>query len=886
MAWVRSFWLRLQAFFLGSQISQRLDDEFQFHLDQQIAENIAAGMTPDEARHAATRMFGNLVYLKEQTRESWRWMWLENFWTLRQDLRFSLRQLIQSPGFTLTALTSLALGIGATTAVFSVLYAGLLNPYPYRNADRIVALTINSKESGRAGVNPNGAQIRILQQLPIVESVLTSGSQSMILTGHEFPENVSVAGLLGDSFSDLGVPVLSGRGILPSDTNKDPQSVAVLSYNFWQRHFLGDGDVLGRTLQLDHKNYQIVGVAAPRFNWSSADIYVPMKLTQDPDTTFIVYLRLRPGVTFGAANAALQPVVEQFATEMPKHFPEHFKVRVEALNAWALRRVGGTVYAMFAAVMLLLVIGCGNVSILLLAQGTARQHELAVRAAIGATRGRIMRQLLSESLLLSAIGAALGICMSYAMLAGIRLLLPPYAFPAEAVIRINWTVLLSGVGLALAMGMLFGIWPALQLSRAQVGRIMQSSGHGMTAGVRSRRIHDGLIAGQIALTLLLLVASGSAIKGFLHMLHRPLGYDPHNVMSVGIPLHNNSYTTWAARAAYFEQIHAKIAEIPGVTIVAISIFSNPPRSGFYGRLEVLGKPSSEPQLASVHLVSSEYFAALHIPMLQGRLWSATENHNAAPVAVINRTLAQRYFTNDDPIGHLVKLGLIQDTQILSAPNFADSWLPIIGIVDDFVDDGLNNPVRPAIFVPYPLNLPPGIQLLVRTEAPPLTLLDTVKKRLAKVNPDQQTQARTEELVAWISNGPEWQREHLAAWIFGIFAWLAAALAAVGLYSVVSYTVAQRTDEFGIRMALGAQRGSLLRLVFASNLGSVAGGIVAGVGLSVALSTLIAKWTEVNVGDPVMLGAASIMLVAVAATASVIPAQHAAAIDPMAALRCE
>jgi predicted permease len=806
--------------------------------------------------------------------------------TVLQDIRFSLRQLIKSPEFTCTALISLALGIGATTAIFSVLYAGLLNPYPYRNADRIVPLTIYSREGGRRGVNPNAAQIRVLQRLPIVESVLTTGSQSMNLTGHEFPENVSVTGLFGDTFSDLGVPPLLGRGILLSDTNKDPQSVTVLSYKFWQRHFSGDVDVLGRTLQLDHKNYQIVGVAAPRFTWSSADVYVPMTLTQDPDTTFIVYLRLRLGVTYEAANAALQPVVEQFASEMPKHFPDHFKVKVEALNAWAFRRVGGTVYAMFAAVMLLLVIGCGNVSILLLAQGTARQHELAVRAAIGAARGRIMRQLLSESLLLAAIGAALGTWMSYAMLAGIRLLLPPYAFPSEAVIRINWTVLLFGVGVALATGVLFGIWPALQLSRTQVGQIMQASGPRMTAAGHARRIHDVLIAGQIALTLLLLVASGSAIKGFVHMLHRPLGYDAHNVMSVGIPLRNNSYTTWAARATYFEQIRASVAETPGVTSAAISIFSNPPRSGWDGRFEVLGKPSSELQMAYVHLVSSEYFPALHIPVLRGRVWSATENHNAAHVAVINRTLAQRYFPNGDPLRHSVKLRMVPDSQILTVPNLADSWLPIIGIVDDFLDDGLNNPVQPAILLPYSLSLPPGIQILVRTEAPPLTLINTVKKRLAQVNPDQQTQARIEELVAWISNGPEWQREHLAAWIFGFFAWLAVALAAVGLYSVVSYTVAQRTNEFGIRMALGAQRGNLLRLVFASNLGSVAGGIVAGVGLSLAVSPFIAKWAQGNTRDLVMLPGAVIVLVVVAAIACVIPAQHAAAIDPMTALRRE
>jgi predicted permease len=806
--------------------------------------------------------------------------------TFLQDLRFSLRQLIKNPGFTITAVISLALGIGATTAIFSVLYAGLLNPYPYRDADRIVPLLIYSKMGGRSGVNPNGQQVQALQNSPVVEKVLTTGYQAMSLTGREFPENVSVVGLNGDVFSDLGVPPLLGRGILASDKAKGLQPVAVLSYKFWQRHFFSDPNVLGRMLQLDHKNYEIVGVAAPRFTWAMADVYQPMELTQDPDKTYLVWLRLKPGVTYKIANAALQPVVEQFAREMPKNFPRDFKVQVESLNAWAFRRVGGTVYTMFGAVLLLLAIGCGNVSILLLAQGTARQHELAVRVAVGAARGRILRQLLSESLLLATIGAALGVWLSYAMLAGIRLLLPPYAFPSESVIHINVTVLLFSVAVALATGMLFGIWPALQLSRPPVGPLIQSSAPRMTASVRSRQTHNVLIAGQIAMTLLLLVASGSAMKEFIRMLHRPLGYDPRNVMSVGIPLHSNSYTTWEARGNYFAQLQAKVAETSGVTKAAISIFSNPPRSGWDGRFEILGKPASEPQTAYVHLISCEYFAVLHIPLLQGRLWSAVEDHSAAHVAVINRALAQRYFPNEDPLAHSLKLEMAEDSQILTAPNHRDSWLRIVGLVDDFLDDGLSNPVQPAILVPYTYSLPPGMQILVRTAGNPLSLVNVIKTELAKINPDQQTQGKVEELVAWISNGPEWQREHLAAWIFGVFAWLAMALAAVGLYSVVSYTVAQRTNEFGIRIALGAQSANLLRLVFSSALGSVGGGIVAGVGLSVSLGTLISRWAQGNVRDPGILLSGVVLLIVVAAIATVIPARRVAGIDPMTTLRAE
>jgi predicted permease len=807
-----------------------------------------------------------------------------------QDLRYSLRQLIKSPGFTLTAVFSLALGIGATTAVFSVIYGALLNPFPYRAPDRIVRLTITSKEEAADWVNPNGPQLRQLRQLPIVESVLAMDFHPMILTGHAPPENIKVIGLIADGFNDLGMQPLLGRGILPSDAvaGQDPQPVAVLSYEFWKKQFSNNPQVVGQTLQLDHKNYQIVGVVAPRFTWYNPDIYLPLKVTQDPGPTFIADLRLKPGVTHEAANAALQPMVEQFARDLPKHFPEHFKVRVEGLNERVLRQIGGTLYLLFGAVMLLLAIGCGNVSILLLARGTAREHELAVRAAVGAARGRIMRQLLTESLLLAAVGAVLGILTSYKILAGIRLLLPPHAFAPEVVIRINFPVLFFSVGVALATGVMFGLWPALQLSRARIGQIVQAGARRVAGSVQGRKTHKVLIAGQIALTLLLLAGAGSAMESFSRMLHRRLGYDPHRVMLFGIPLHGNSYTTWATRAAYFEQLRAKIAETPGVAVAAISNYSNPPRTGWNQRFEILSKPAGEQQMAYVYQVSPEYFAALHIPLLQGRVWTEVENHDGAHVAMINRTLARRYFPNGDVSRQSVKVPGLADSppDILSAPHIADSWLPIVGIVDDFLDDGLRNPVQPAIFVPCTLSMWAGTQILVRTSVPPPNLVHAVKMQLMAVSPDQQTTGEVEDLDTWVSNGPEWQQEHLAAWLFGIFAWLALALAALGLYSVVAYTVAQRTNEFGIRVALGAQRGHLLRIVFTSTLGSVSSGILAGMGLSLALNRILAKSADDNERDPAILLAGILLLILVSGIACAMPARHASKVDPMTALRCE
>ena len=810
--------------------------------------------------------------------------------TLLQDIRYSVRQLIQSPGFTITALVSLALGIGATAAVFSVIYAALLNPFPYPNAERIVRLTIFSKETGRDGVNPNGPQVRELQKIPVVDSLLVMNYHAMTLTGHEFPENVDVIDLIGNGFSDLRMSMFMGRGILPSDAvdGQDPQPVAVLSYEFWRKHFLGDPNVLGRRLELDHKSYEVVGVVAPHYTWYSPDVYLPLKLTQDPSISFMADLRLKPGVTYESADAALQPVLERFAHDMPKRFPEHFHSQVEGLNAWVLRRFGGTLYLMFGAVMLLLAIGCGNVSILLLARGTARQHELAVRAAVGAERTRLLRQLLTESLLLSMIGAALGILTAYGILAGIRLLLPPYAFAPEVVIRINLPVLYFSVGVALATGVLFGLWPAVQLSRTQVGRIMQSSTRRVAGSVSGHRMHSLLIGGQIALTLLLLSAAGSALQTFTRMLHRPLGYDPQNVMSVDIPIRVNSYPNWEKRIAYIEQLRDKVAEMPGVKTAAISTFSTPPRSGWDMRFEILGRNADEQTRGNVHLVGPEYFSALHISLLQGRIWDRSENHEGARVALINRTLASRYFPNGDAIGHSIKLSSLENTPParLSAPGAVDAWVPIIGIVDDFLNDGVRKAILPAIFVPYTFELWGDAEILVRTDVPPLTLANAVRKQLAAVNPDQQVGGDIEELGRWISNGPDWQQEHLAAWIFAIFAWLGLVLAAIGLYSVVSYTVGQRTNEFGIRMALGAQKGDLLRIVFGSAAGSVGGGVLAGVVLSFALSSIFSKWAEGNVRDPVILIAVIALLGAVAAVACAIPARHAAEIDPMMALRCE
>jgi predicted permease len=806
------------------------------------------------------------------------------------NLRFTFRQLRNHPGFTLTAVLSLALGIGATTAVFSVIYAILMDPYPYAAPDRMVHMRISDKSRQNMGFGLTASQWQRIRVAPTVEDAFISNDWSLTVTGHDLPEDVQGVYMTSNSFNFMGVPPALGRGLIPSDAidGQDPQPVAVLSYKFWQRHFNSDPAVLGETLQLVHKNYTIVGVAAPRFTWDDGDVYLPLKVTQDPVKAYYVGLRLKPGVTHEAANSALQPLIEQFAKETPKHFlVSQFQFHVVGLNEDFVQQLGGTLYLLFSAVALLLVIGCGNVSILLLARGTARQHELAVRTAVGASRGRIIRQLLSEALVLSLTGTVLGVLLAYRALAVIVLLLPKFSFPHEAAIQINLPVLAFSVAVALLTGILFGLWPALQLSRPEVSQVMQSSSRKIVGMVRGRTTHNVLIGAQVALTLVMLAGAGAAMKGFLRLIHTPLGYDPHNVMSVGIPVHDGAYPTWPARQAYFEALLNKASTVPGVKMAAISTNATPPSNGWQTHVDILGQSPRDDQRVHVNFVSPNYFPLLRIPVAQGEIWDEDQNHNAAHVAIINQTMARLYFPNGDPLGHSLKVPeMVDEPPYTTTAQGSNDWLRIVGVIADKRDDGLRNPIVPEIFVPYTLSMRVWTQILIRSDVAPLTLLHAIGTQVNSVDPDQQINGNVQDLEHWITGQQEFEQEKLVAWLFGAFAILALSLAAVGLYSVVSYSVVQRTNEFGIRIALGAPRTHVLQIVFSSTGLSVGSGILAGALLAFALNKVLARWAEGSSGDPFILLAVTLLLGVVAALACSAPARRAVNVDPMTALRCE
>jgi predicted permease len=803
------------------------------------------------------------------------------------DLRYAARELRRRPGFAVTAVLSLALGIGATSAVFSVVYGVLLNPFPYVGAERMMQLALRDNAGRFRYPGMNGAQLDQLRQARSIESVVAEDGWNLTTTDGDIPEDVVASYVTPNAPSHWGVAALMGRWLIPADAppGQDPARVVVLGYQFWQRYYAGDPAVVGRTIQLVRKDYQIVGVMPPRFRWREADIYVPLKVRPEPTIFYGTNIRIRPGVPTAEANAELQPLLQQFAAQAPGRYPDQFRVNLRSIIEMYARPMGPRLYLLLGAVTSLLLIGCANVSILLLVRGAHRQQELAVRAALGAGRGRIIRQLLTEAMAIAVVGATLGVLIAWKGLALIVAWIPTNSFAAESVIEMNVPVLLFSTGLAVVTAIVFGVWPALQLSRPDLGRVAQAGARRVVGSAQGRRTHRVMVAVQVALTLLMLTAAGAAGKGFLRLTNTELGYNPQHTMSLPIPVHDGTYGTWKERSEYFERLRAAVAAMPQVVSAAISTNATPPANGGDTALEILGSTALEKPVARANLVSSEYFPLLQIPVTQGRLWSADEIRRGATLAVVNQTMARQYWPNGDVIGRQFRLATTLRDEPPYSPMAAggDGAFQIVGVVADARNDGLRNPIRAAFYVPYTVKMRMFTQILVRTRVPPLSILRDVRAELVRVDREQQVM-RVRDLHSWITNLPEYSQQKLVARLFGIFSVLALALSAVGLYSVVSYGVATRTNEFGIRMALGAGARDVVRMVLSGTSWNVGAGLLAGVVLSLAFDKFASQWVTESSRDPVILGGVTVLLLAVAVVACLAPARRAASIDPMDAVR--
>jgi predicted permease len=561
------------------------------------------------------------------------------------------------------------------------------------------------------------------------------------------------------------------------------------------------------------------------------------------------------------------------------------RAKVVSLNEEVLGRFAGTLVFLFGAVVLLLLIGCSNVSILLLARGTARQHELAVRTSMGAGRGRLIRQLLTESVLLSATGAALGVLAAYWGVKALSTMLPYYSFPHEAAIHVNGMVLIFSAAIALLTGILFGISPAYQLSRPQLGALIQASSAKLTGSTRSRNTHRLLIAGQVALTLLLLAGAGGAMKTFVAKVHTPLGFDPDHVFAMNVALPKGATTTWQERINENEMIRLVVAQTPGVAEAGVSTTWFPGFGGFNAKIEVQSRPTLTDAQAVLTLISPQLLSTLRVPLLRGRIFDDAESKRAAHLAMVNQAFVKQYLGDLDPIGQSVRSPQLKIDQpnLLSAQS-PDDWLEVVGVVGDAKNDSLDHPVKPAIFLPYSFILPTDEAFIVRASGDPDTAIRSVKERLREVN--SELVVGRDHTLGWWLDTDGWGRERFIATLFGIFAALALILAATGLYSVVSFGVTQRTQELGIRMALGARPASVVKLVLGSTAAMLSVGVAVGLTLSVILNRVVASWAGGSSRDPVTLIIAASILFLVAGIACVLPAWRAASIDPMRALRLE
>jgi len=808
---------------------------------------------------------------------------------LAADLQFALRMTRKSIGFTLAAVLSLALGIGASSAIFSLVNAVLLDPYPYRDSNRLINISFSDKQGDRGTLQYTVPDFLELQKnSKTLEDVAARSNFPMIATGG-LPENVSGVGFSPNAFQHFGVPAMLGRTFAPSDvpTPQDPPRIAVISYLFWKRHFNSDPTIIGKTLELDHQPYVVLGVVPPRFTWNDADVYVPMTLVPDARRVVPLMAHSKPGVSFDAVSAELQAMTERFAKSNPDVYPKDFHIHVQSLNDFLLGQFAGTLLILLVAVGFLLLIACGNVSILLLARAAARQKEMAVRLSLGASRVRVLQQLLTESVLLSLTGGLLGVLAAYKGVDAIVALMPQYSVPHEAAIAVNGPVVLFTFAVSVLTGILFGLAPALQLARSDVNQSMQDGGKGTTAASVGGRMRTFLIVSQIALTMVLLVGAGVAIRGFVELIKVPLGYRPENVLSINLNLPKGRYNTWATRGELFERVLDGIRTVPGVKSAAMTETAMPPYIGFQADFDIAGRAALANQKTQIGLISGDYFATVGVPLLRGRLLSDQDVQRANHYAVINDEMARVYFSQGtEPIGQRLSVPALKfnNPDILTPP-VGDQSFEIVGVVATARNQGLRDNPKPAIYIPYTMAMVPGCGYLIRTAGDPHQFINAIREQVRTVDADQPvTQIRTLEEVLH-----DFERAYprFSTTLFSIFAAVGLLLATTGIYSLVSYTVSRRTHEFGIRIALGARPRDVVFLVVGTTGRLMALGIVIGLGASLALSSVTARYLSGwNPKDPMAFGAVILALTLVAMLASWVPAYRATKIEPTVALRHE
>jgi putative ABC transport system permease protein len=815
--------------------------------------------------------------------------WLQ---TGLQDTRYALRSFRKHPGFAAVALLSLMLGIGATSSIFSVIYGVLISPYPYAKPDEIWAIGLRS-HSGREGrgIYPIEDYLE-LTKLPAFADVMATSWETVLLTGDYAPESLRGVVLSGNAFNFLGVPPVAGRTIQPSDIRPsgEPEPVVVLSYRLWQRLFQGDPSAVGKTLRLNDRPHTIIGMMPPRFGWYGNDgLWLPMGTIRGDSRPTVPIARLAPGVSAAAAQEQLHALHLRLAQERPAAFPKDgFASRLtNYLDVTvASGEMRNSLRLLFGAVALLLLIACVNVANLQLARATARGREMALRLSIGAGRGRLLRQLLTESLMLSLLGGALGVLFAWGATKAIVALMPEFYLPNEARVTLNLPVLLFSLAVSLVSGILFGLAPALRSSRPDLVEALKDSSRGAGTSERSGRLRGLLVVAEVALSVILLVTATLTIRSFVALQQVDVGFQPDATFLVGVPLQPRRYATLEQRNLFGRELLERVKSLPGVRAVALGN-GGLPFGGPQSPYTIDGQPAPAGRTVTVNLISADYLRAMGIPLRQGRSLTDAEVDRGDGVALINEAARRLWREGDDPIGKRIRLSLLEqppgDRTVLIDTSRSPE-LTVVGIVGNVRNAGLRSDVRPAVLVPYTFIAPTQRLLAIRAYGDPLALLNPLRAQVRAIDKEQPLgrPQTVEEVLGFQTVQPRFTMS-----LFSFFGALGLSLAAVGIYSVVSYSATQRTHEIGVRMALGARPIAVVGLMLAMGGKLVALGLGIGlVGAVFAARLVQSQLFGVAVHDPMSLAAVATVLGVTALAACYVPARRAGSVDPLVALRHE